>query len=601
MTFTRFESRCCNIGWHCSKVALALAVILGEASAAPAAEISVGAPQLIYTKSQRKSAGGTNWPDGNLGVVAVGNGIYDFYGANGPKPVMSVGTLDNPGISKQSVSIIGLPKKTFDYVSGGPVFEDPYSGARLMVYHAEVQKSSKNFYSMLGLAISTDPSGQTFRDLGIVVQPNLPSGAAEVGGGSFAVVNGYFNIYYKDWLADGTTSEVAVARAPMADLISNAILGKSTAFTKYYNGSFSQPGLGGKSSYLEPLNPANSWLSVSYNDYFGKLMMVSSQWSGDGGDLYYTTSPDGIHWAPRQPLAVDPGEQFYPSIVGTGNDPTHSGQSFYVYYTDSAKGAWSRWSDAQLLRRQITINSPDQSATGTLNGGLGYSAEWESVSGFQADFQNGAPKLGWKYAWDPSGKVGKSSAYSSLIWSNTAQAYNTTGGATTVPSGKKGHHDDYLSLSAIGGSPGNPKYLPMAGYTIQADDGAGLYRITDSSIQKANNTLFPKEDGLQVLVYVNDTLIGSGYNVSPDGTLASFDQSLGVLNVGDTVWVMVDPLKNQLEDSFINFDFTIQKLVFFAQDALNGAIRRLEWRPRTKLRRTGPDRAVRSNRATTEK
>jgi len=40
----------------------------------------------------------------------------------------------------------------------------------------------------------------------------------------------------------------------------------------------------------------------------------------------------------------------------------------------------------------------------------------------------------------------------------------------------------------------------MAGYTIQQQDGAGYYRLTDTSIQLANSTLAPKEDGLQVLV-----------------------------------------------------------------------------------------------------
>ena len=51
-----------------------------------------------------------------------------------------------------------------------------------------------------------------------------------------------------------------------------------------------------------------------------------------------------------------PGEQFYPSLVGTGANPQITGQSFYVYYTDSKKGAWNRWGDAQIARRAITIN-----------------------------------------------------------------------------------------------------------------------------------------------------------------------------------------------------------------------------------------------------
>jgi PEP-CTERM motif len=542
-----------------TKPAILLATVFIAIDSVYAIDFSIGAPEIVYTKSQRKS-GGSNWPDGNLGVISNGNGTYDFYGANGTKPIMTTGTLLNPAISKKSVSITGVPKKTFSYVSGGPVFQDSYSGARLMIYHAEDGGNGRNFYSMLGMAISTD--GQEFRDLGLIIRPHLPAGNAEVGGGSFAIVNGHLNVYYRDTLADGSTAEVAVARAPMAELMTNALSGRSTAFTKYYNGGWSQPGIGGRAAHIENVNSPNSWLGMSYNDHLGQLVMVSSQWSGDGGDLYYATSPDGITWAPRKPLAVDSGEQFYPTIIGTGADPTHSGQSFYVYYTDSQKGAWSRWSDAQLRRRAITISSP-ANPNAPANS-LGYTANWTSISDYESDFQAGSPAEGWKYAWDPKGKVGKSAAYASLLWSDSAQAYNTTGAATMIPN-PKAHKEDFLSLTADGGHPGQSKYMPIAGYTIQADDGAGLYRLTDSSIQKSNSTLATKEDGLSVLVYVNDTLIGAGQSVLANGLLASFDRMLGSLNVGDTVWVMVNPLKSQIDDAFMNFDFSLQRLVYSAQ------------------------------------
>ena len=524
-----------------------------------AIDVSIGGPEIVYTSSQRKSAGGSIWPDGNLGVVSNGDGTYDFYGANASQPMLTTGTLAAPAMSKKSVSIIGVPRHTFSYVSGGPVFEDPYSGARLMVYHAEVSGKGKQFYSMLGMAISTDK--RTFRDLGIILQPNLPAGAAEIGGGTFTIVNGYMNVYYKDTLADGSTAEVAVARAPMADVMSNAFTGHSTPFYKYYNGGWSEPGLGGRATSLEVGNPPNSWASVSYNDHLGQFVMVNSQWSNDYGDLYYTTSPDGVTWAPRQPLATDPGEQFYPTIVGTGADPSHSGQSFYVYYTDSQKGIWGRPSDAQLRRREVTITSPANLSAPANS--LGYTADWSTVGDYKVDFQTGAPAQGWTYAWDPKGKLGRSSAYTSLIWSDVAQAYNTTGLATIVPSPKT-HKEDYLTLTSDGGHPGQKKYVPIVGYTIQADDGAGLYRLVDSSIQKSDGTLATKEDGLQVLVYINDKLTGPAQYVSTDGLLASFDRMLGSLNVGDTIWVAIDPMKSQVDDSFVNFDFSLQRLVYSA-------------------------------------
>lgn len=535
-----------------------------------AIDISIGAPQIIYTKSQR-TAGGASWPDGSIGVVSKGGGVYDFYAANSSKIALTTGTLANPAASKRSASVSGVPRGAFSYLAGGPIFQDPYSGARLMIYHAEKGGAGKTFYSMLGMAISTDPNGQVFRDLGVVIQPNRLAGQAEVGGGSFAIVNGYMHIYYADHLADGNSAFVSVARAPMVDLMTNALLGKSTAFTKYYNGDWTQPGIHGLASPLEIGNPPNVWLSVSRNDYLNQLVMVSTQWSADGGDMYLTTSSDGINWAPRQPVALDAGEQYYPTIIGTGLNPTHSGQSFYVYYTDSQKGAWSRWSDAQLRRRQITITSPGLGdGSGVTDNSLGYTGDWVAISNYQSDFRTGTPETGWKYAWNPKGKLGASANYASLRWSDVAQAYNTTGGATTTPNSKT-HPDDFLALTSLGGHPGKAKYLPMAGYTIQQDDGAGLYCLADTSIQLATHYLAPKDDGLQVRVYVNDTMIGSPQSVLTNGSLASFDRMLGTLRVGDTVWVMIDPLKNNNDDSFTNFNFSLKKLVYTAQNIVFNA------------------------------
>jgi PEP-CTERM motif len=63
------------------------------------------------------------------------------------------------------------------------------------------------------------------------------------------------------------------------------------------------------------------------------------------------------------------------------------------------------------------------------------------------------------------------------------------------------------------------------------------------------------------LVYLNDDLVGSESSVSTDGSVASFDRDLGQLNVGDTIWVVIDPLKTQYYDAFNNFDFSLEKLV----------------------------------------
>jgi PEP-CTERM motif len=567
---------------------LALACIATERAAA-APIYSVGAKETIYTSSQRKKKG-KSWPDGNFGVISNGDGTYDFYAANSSKIKVTRGTLDDPAAKKVGTGkIYGIPKKTYKYVAGGPVYEDPASGARLMVYHAEVHYDSR-YYVTLGLAASVDPKGLSFFDLGPIITPNVPIKQSpwsnDLGGGSFAIKDGQFNVYFRDYLADGHSAELAVARAPLTDLINNSLSGRPTEFMKYYNGGFTEPGIGGKSTALEAGNPANWWSSVSYNDYLDQMVMVSSQWqaSGTGPDLYMATSADGVNWSARQPLVLDAGEQMYPTILGTGPDPQVTGQSFYVYYTDG-----SRWGNAQLARRLVTldpsappiVSPPIVMDPGTdpindpiidpvidpLPGPDPTPMEWVSFRGYRDEFQSGGPADGWTYAWNPTGKLGNAAGYSSLLWSDSAQTYNTTGGATMTP-GKKSHDDDYLQLGEVWGHPGKPGYMPIVGYTVQEEDGDGLYRLVESSIQKTDGTDSKGEDGLGVLVYVNDTLIGTETSVSTNGALASFDRELGQLNVGDTIWVMIDPLKSQSYDAFKNLDFWLQKAVPLMADGM---------------------------------
>jgi hypothetical protein len=186
---------------------------------------------------------------------------------------------------------------------------------------------------------------------------------------------------------------------------------------------------------------------------------------------------------------------------------------------------------------------------------------WTAISGYKADFRPYTPTPGWKYQWTAAGKSGNSATYGTLWWSDVAGAYNTTGAATPVWTSGKGHPDDYLSLAAWGGHPGQPNYNVVASYTIQADDGAGQFRIINSSIMKGDAITSKGEDGLTLAVYVNNTLIGKSQTVPTSGAALNFDRDLGTLNIGDTVYVIIGAGANQNYDLFHMFDFTIQKLM----------------------------------------
>lgn len=540
------------------RLAAVLALVFAAQMAHAAPIFQVGAKETIYTAGQRNSLGLSFWPDGNMGVAAAGNGQINFYAANSTSSVRTTGTLNNPGQLKQNVSIFNL-KGSYNYLAGGPIYEDQSSGARLMLYHAEKHfGNAQNYYTTLGLAVSRDPAGLQFEDLGLVVESNIPSPlyhSIDMGGGSLSVLNGDLYIHYRDYLANGTSAELAAAKAPLSTVLANALNRQNTSFTKYYNGAWNQPGRGGLASPLEIGNPGNSWSSVAYNSYLNQLVMVSSQMSQtDGGNLYMSTSSDGVNWGARQAIVTDIGEQFYPSLIGTGADPAKTGSSFYVYYTDSAAGAWGRWNDAALVRRAITV---DPVAAGL----PAPTSEWTTVSDYAADFQGGAPAAGWKYLWNPTYSVTNPAEYVPLQWSSAVGGYNTTGAATQGPANGVGHKDDYLALYSWGAHPGQPGVNAIASYTIQADDGAGSYRIGDSSIMKLDSVVSPGEDGLNMLVYVNKAQSGPAAWVPVSGAGINFNRDLGHLSVGDTVYVMVNAAGNQSFDSVGGFDFSIQKNV----------------------------------------
>lgn len=337
-------------------------------SAAAATTITVGARETVYTVAQRNTLGLNYWPDGNMGFVPQGGGLYRVYAANSTSGVRTGGTLDAPGGGKQNVTVTNW-KGSYNYLAGGPTYLDPGSGHLLLFYHAEVHRGSAvNFYSALGLAVSTDANHLAFRDLGLIVTAHTPedqaAGAVEMCGAPFMIRDGYFHLYFRDQLTNGASVNLGVARASVSNVVAQALLTNAAPWFKYYDGSFSQPAIGGLSSPLESGNPNTRWMDVAYCSYLGKYVMAVAQgWPGP--DLYLLFSDDGIAWSPRTALETEAGESFYPSLVGTGTNPETLDASFYIYYTHSAAGDFDRWSDAVLARRLITLDDGSTATTTT--------------------------------------------------------------------------------------------------------------------------------------------------------------------------------------------------------------------------------------------
>ena len=213
-------------------VAAVLSMMISNVLAAELANFSVGKREVITTKEQRDKLGLQWFIDGNFGVVKTGN-KYQFYGANGHKPVRVTGTLKNPTQKVEHVTILSK-NQNFKYLSGGPLYRDPKSKRIFLFYHAEIHRgTAQNFYSVLGLCVQTDKEGLQFEDLGPIFQANVSNEKAEttveICGSPFVIKDGYFYLYARDVLAKGKIKQcnLSVARAKVSDVVRAGLKGKN--------------------------------------------------------------------------------------------------------------------------------------------------------------------------------------------------------------------------------------------------------------------------------------------------------------------------------------------------------------------------------------
>ncbi len=352
----------------------------------------------VATAQQRYAAGqiaeppltdtidGFAWPDTPLGVLKSDDGSYVFFGSDGGSHsrqfwhgrwygnnkygsvTRTIGTLDNPLGSAPPVDVTIDPNpdpavnpyySSYDYMGGGPVYRVPQglpgAGNLLLVYHAEINTyTTQSFYSVLGLATSVN-GGLSWTDLGEIVRINQGYRADldgyDIGNPPLVVAGGYFYIYFRDWLANGTThwgntiTLASVARAPVKDLLAAAFGNKphTVPFQKYYAyaGSGINPwtieqGLGGYSTDLNPNALYGGELQVAYNSAINRFSMIIDE----STVFAYAESADGLTWTlPVQFFQTQTSTYVMP--VGMGDDPRILGEQFYVFYTLTSPQGWT--------------------------------------------------------------------------------------------------------------------------------------------------------------------------------------------------------------------------------------------------------------------
>lgn len=331
---------------------------------------SVGPAEPVLV-SERKPY---SWPDGTMGLLRETDGkSYRFFAASAGFPLMTKGSLDDPIRDEiHELKIEGVPAR-YQYFAGGPIYKSDRSGLLVMFYHAEIYTFPPHylpFYSELGLARSTD-GGMTWKDLGLVITPHasvtsdyfqISQGSLDVGWGAYAIVGEYFYLYFKDLLHEGDQFRpvnLAVARAKIEDVLDAAEKGSEvTRWDKFYQGSWAEPGIGGRSSHLAEKNGDSIIISdVAYSSYLKKYIgiVIGKPWPNTDINLF--ESADGIHWSNYRKIVDDEGHNYYATLIGLEDNPRLLDREFFVYYINSKDFAatGTRNKDGVLYRRRITM------------------------------------------------------------------------------------------------------------------------------------------------------------------------------------------------------------------------------------------------------
>ena len=496
------------------------------ADAAGITSVTPGTVEMVMTAAQRKSAGIGFWPDSTMGAFRFGGTNYVF-GANGysqnTEALTSVDLNDLQRNFQRINTTSNIPKggtNDFDrnYAGGGTVYYDSATGILIHLYHGEhwLTSSYFPFYGAMGIAYSRN-LGQTWDKLGEVISPQTArTSTCQVDPGAGTLVprpDGYFYAYYVDRATGCSTFEMAVARAKISDVIAAAQAGKpltsgaGNLFKKYYNGSFSQPGVsdlansaagGGAYTPLFISQGNAAFPSVAWDSTFNQFVMAYAiAWSG----IYVRYSSDGINWSTPTQVAsggtapAGGNAMFYPTVFNTGGgDPQTLGSQFYVYFVNP----FGDWNTSNLKRVKVTLGGSSvpiptvtftASPTSITSGGSSTltwsstnttsctaSGGWNGAKATSGSQSTGALTTTTTYTLTCTGAAGSASASATVTVGATTffTITSPTNGATvfgTVPiTGNSG--SQWVNVAAYDTSNGGVKVAP------DVTPSGGTYTLT---------------------------------------------------------------------------------------------------------------------------
>ena len=274
------------------------------------------------------------YPDGHISVIQDEEGYIMFwaefqnYRSTGKTQFVEDQTKFDP-----TSSVFGRRGNFDSWDNGGSwlmsVFRE--NGVNFVgFYHAEdhwfPHTSNDIAWKSLAVTFSSDKGKTWSAGNQIITSPtSKPATPTWGGSGDCCVVWDHIN---NRWMCYYQEHNILMA-------VSTDPKGAPGTWKKYYNGAFTENGLGGQHTKLPGLeNAPGGNPSVHWNTYLKKWVMVWHGWSPP--KIYVSVSEDGVHWEEPKSIIVSSisGRAWYPTIIG--NTDVEAGQIAKIYYADIA-------------------------------------------------------------------------------------------------------------------------------------------------------------------------------------------------------------------------------------------------------------------------
>ena len=357
-----------------------------EGSAPPSYRLNIDLTSDEFTILEVDESGLIGSPDGHVTFIREGGVVRFWAPLAGGKTVelLTTDIVDLHAASDPPVIVLGPSGGSnldSEYAGGSKVLR--LSGGRLaMLYQGENHACGGDRAEVTIALATSDDDGATWQRQGAIITapPWTFASCADAmfyGAGSFSAVvspdRQYLYVYFNQWLPD----ESGVTRVARS-LISSG-LGPGT-WSKYYQGGWTQPGLGGRADDVLPVPATERDLlersvaipTVSWNTTYHMWLAVYVTITG----FWYSSSADGLHWNPAEQLfggvvlfapesLVDHQQYiYYPSLVDPlADEDGRTSETGILLY---AQGGWT--AAHHMVARTVDISReelPPLPATGS--------------------------------------------------------------------------------------------------------------------------------------------------------------------------------------------------------------------------------------------